>query len=212
MKKLQITLCALLLGSISINAQKKKSSKNSAKPKIEFGVRAGGNISKINGQDDHYVFSNKIGYFGGIVARYPLSKTFSLQGEAYYNLIGSKVKNHEGEDPFNHYENMDYISIPVMAQYKFSPKFFAETGPEIGINLSAKHKDIETGEIVFRKTDTKKTTFFWGIGAGYFLTENIAANFRANIGLATPFFETGVGTVNHFRMNNFQLGLVYYFK
>lgn len=210
MKKLQLFVCALLLGTLSINAQKKKTTKKSPQ-KIQFGIRAGGNISKISGYDYNYVFSNKIAYFGGIVAKYPLSKTFSLQGEAYYNLIGSKAKNHEGKQPFKDNENIDYISIPVMAQYKFSPTFYAETGPEIGINLSAKHKDLETGEIVFRKTDTKNTTFFWGIGAGYFLTENLAANFRANIGLTTPFFETGVGAVDHFRMNNFQLGLVYLF-
>ena len=87
MRKLQLFVCALLLGTLSVNAQKKKTTKKSPQ-KIQFGIRAGGNISKISGYDYNYVFSNKIAYVGVIVAKYPLSKPFSLQGEAYYNLIG----------------------------------------------------------------------------------------------------------------------------
>lgn len=211
MKKLQIILCVLLLGSISVNAQKKKTAKKNTS-KIEFGIKAGANISKVNGHDYTYVFSNKIGYFGGVVVKYPLSKTLSLQGEAYYNMIGTKAKNQPEINPFRVNTNIDYISVPILIQFKISPEFYVETGPEIGINLSSKNKDIDTGEVIIMK-DTKTTTFFWGIGTGYYLTESIAANFRANIGLTSPFFKTVnvKGTSDHFRMNNFQLGLVYFF-
>ncbi|WP_300673163.1 porin family protein [Soonwooa sp.] len=213
MKKLQILVCALLLGSVSVNAQKKKNHKSSTKPKVEFGIRAGANISKINGDDYSYIFSSKIGYFGGLVVKYPLSKTLSLQGEAYYNMIGSKAKNQPALDPFRVNSKIAYVSVPILFQFKISPEFYLETGPEIGVNLSSKNKNIDTGEVFIMK-DTKRITFFWGIGTGYYLTENIAANFRANIGMNSPFFKTvnAEGTSDHFRMNNFQLGLVYYFK
>ena len=211
MRKLQIVLCLLLLGTISVSAQKKKVSKKTT-PKIQVGVRAGANISKVSGHDYTYIFKNKIGYFGGAVVKYPLSKTFSLQGEAYYNMIGTKAKNQPDKNPFIVNTNMDYVSVPILLQFKIFPEFYVETGPEIGINLSSKNKELDTGKVYVMK-DTKTTTFFWGIGTGYYLTENIAANFRANIGIISPFFKVGdvKGTSDHFRMNNFQLGLLYFF-
>lgn len=211
MKKLQIILCVLLLGSISVNAQKKKSSKNSAKPKVEFGVKAGANISKVNGYENTYVFGNKIGYYGGFVANYPLSKAFSIQGEVYYNMIGASVKNHDGKSPFKGNANMDYISVPVLAQYKFTSELYVETGPELNYNLSSKIKGIEGRDVIDMTEYNKKMVFSWGIGAGYFFNENIAANFRANIGITTPFIDSGNGPVDQFKMNNFQLGLLYFF-
>jgi hypothetical protein len=227
MKKLSILICTLLLVSTGVNAQKKGGKKSGAKStptrtvqrptvqepaeqKFRFGIRAGGNISKINGHDYSYIFSSKIGYFGGLVAKYSLSKKISLQGEAYYNMIGSKAKNQPEWEPFRVNSNIAYVSIPILVQYKIYDEFYVETGPELGINLSSKNKNLDTGK-VFKMTDTKSTTFFWGIGTGYYITEDIAVNFRANIGLTTPFFETGVGGVDHFRMNNFQLGMIYLF-
>lgn len=212
MKKLHIILCALLLGSISVNAQKKKTHKKSTKPKIEFGIKAGANISKVNGYEENYVFGNKIGYYGGFDAKYPLSKKISLQAEAYYNMIGASVKNHDGVSPFKGKANMDYISVPILAQYKFSPEFYIETGPEIGINLSSKIKGIEDRGVIDMTAYNKKMIFSWGIGAGYFFNQNVAVNFRANLGIGTPFVESGSGPVDIFRMNNFQLGLNYFFK
>lgn len=212
MKKLHVILCALLLGSISVSAQKKKTHKKPVKPKVEFGIRAGANISKINGEDDYYIFSSKIGYFGGFVAKYPLSRDFALQGEVYYNMIGSKSKNHPEAEPFRDNNNIDYISVPILAQYKISPEFYVETGPEVSINVSSKNKNLDTGQVFNMKEVTKTTTFFWGIGTGYYFNENIAVNFRANIGITTPFLEGGKGAVNHFRMHNFQLGVIYFFR
>lgn len=211
MKKLQIILSILLLVSISVNAQKKKTTKKIT-PKIEFGVKAGANISKIIGDDDYYIFSSKIGYFGGLVAKYPLSREFAFQGEVYYNMIGSKSKNQPNVEAFRVNNKITYVSVPILIQYKISPEFYVETGPEIGVNLSSKNENVDTGDVFNMKEVTKTTIFFWGIGTGYYFNENIAANFRANIGITSPFIEGGKGAVDHFRMNNFQLGLVYYFK
>ena len=210
MKKLQIILSVLLLGSISVNGQKKKTTKK-VTPKIQFGVRAGANISKINGDDDYYIFSSKIGYFGGFVAKYPLSREFALQGEVYYNMIGSKSKNQPNVEAFRVNNKITYVSVPILIQFKISPEFYVETGPEIAINLSSKNENVDTGDVFNMKEVTKTTTFFWGIGTGYYFNENIAVNFRANIGITTPFIEGGKGAVDHLRMNNFQLGLVYFF-
>lgn len=211
MKKVQFILCALLLNTVSLHAQKKKTTKKTPQ-KVQFGLRAGANISKINGDDNYYIFSSKIGYFGGLIAQYPLSREFSLQGEVYYNMVGSKSKNQPEVEAFKVNNKISYVSVPILIQYKISPEFYVETGPEIAINLSSKNENLDTGDVFNMKEFTKTTTFFWGIGTGYHFNENIAANFRANIGITTPFVEGGEGAVDHFRMNNFQLGLVYYFK
>ena len=208
MKKLQIILCVLLLGSISVNAQKKKATKKSTQ-KIQFGVKAGGNISNINGKEENFVYSSKFGYYGGLIAKYPLLKKMHLQGEVYYNRIGAKAKNHEGENAFSYNNNIDYVSIPVVLQYKLSQKFYIESGPEFGVLISDKLKNKE--KVIDMKDFNKKTILFWGIGTGYYFNEKVAANFRANIGIDNPFLILKSNNTNHFRMNNFQLGLVYFF-
>lgn len=223
MKKISILICTLLL--ITANAQKKGVRKTSTKTtqktvsktppsaskKIQFGVRAGANLAKITGNDTDQIFNEKIGYFGGIVVKYPIANKINIQGETYYNLIGTASKN---KNDFSQKDNinMSYISVPILGQYEITPNFFAETGPEVSFNLSAKLKDKDTKKVYDWNNFTKKVYFSWAIGTGYYFTDNLGVNLRANIGLGTPFVKYRQNVnVDGFNHINFQLGVIYLF-
>lgn len=232
MKRLSILICTLLLVSTGVNAQKKGGKKSNAKAtpartvqkqvikpafqesqeeKFRFGIRAGGNIAKITGEEKTRIFSERVGYFGGFVARYSVTNNINVQGEAYYNLLGTSSKSKDNFAAKGRV-NMSYISVPILGQYEITPKFYAETGPEFSFNLSSKIKILETKKVVNWKDTTKKVSFAWAIGTGYYITDNIGVNLRANIGLSSPFLdESTTEKADHFRHLNFQLGMIYLF-
>lgn len=232
MKRLSILICTLLFVSTGVNAQKKGGKKTKAKAtptrtvqkqvskpavqepqeeKFRFGIRAGGNVTKITGEDDTRLFSEKVGYFGGFVARYSITNKINIQGEAYYNLLGTAIK---AKNDFNNKSrlNMSYVSVPVLGQYEITPNFYAETGPEISFNIGSKYKEKNTGKVYNWNKNSKTVNFAWAIGTGYYFNNNFGMNLRANIGLGTPFVpQYEDNYVDKFRHLNFQLGMIYLF-
>ena len=72
--------------------------------------------------------------------------------------------------------NLDYISVPVMFQYKATPEFFLEAGPQFGFLINAKAK--EGSHSLDIKDETNGFDFGFGLGAGYWFTDKIGANAR----------------------------------
>lgn len=232
MKRLSILICTLLLVSTSVNAQKKGGKKTKAKAtptrtvqkqvskpavqepqeeKFRFGIRAGGNIAKITGKDKTRIFNERVGYFGGFVAKYAITNKINIQSEAYYNLLGTSAK-YKDDFTYKGKARLSYISIPILGQYEITPQFYAETGPEVSFNIGSKYKERNGKDIYDWKNITKTATFAWAIGAGYYFTDNVGVNLRANIGLGSPFKpETKDDRLEDFRHLSFQLGMIYLF-
>lgn len=212
MKKLQILVCALLFGSVSVNAQKKKNHKSSAKPKVEFGIKAGASLSKITGHDENYTYNNKLGYYGGLVAKYSVAPKFDLQAELLYSMLGTGMKARKEDYINNGNLNMSYVTLPIMAQFKISRELYIEGGPEFSFLVDSKLKDKESSKENEWKDRSTKFNIAIGFGGGYYFTNNIAVNLRANLAVGTPIAKTSDLKVSEFRLNNFQLGLTYFFK
>ncbi|WP_300673161.1 porin family protein [Soonwooa sp.] len=211
MKKLFMFLCVLSFSSILVNAQKKKSTKNSTKPKVEFGVKAGGNFSNFLGKDASRDFSYKFGYYGGFLVKYSFRERMSLQGEVLYDAMQSNSK--ERENGNTGFAEMSYVSVPILFQYGITDKIYIETGPNIGYNIKSQFTSVTyNNEVVDWKYGTKKMNFAWALGGGYNITNNLAANLRANIGAASPFKNIEKRNSEKIRLMSFELGLTYYFK
>src|SRR5688572_15501522 len=89
---------------------------------IQIGAKGGLNISNIVGDD--LEFKSKAGlHFGGLV-NLPLTTRFSLQPEVQYSVQGANWES-DGKSVLN------YLSIPVLVQYKTPLGIYAETGPHI---------------------------------------------------------------------------------
>ena len=70
----------------------------------------------------------------------PVSESFSIQPEVLYNNLGSKVSSTVSGTTYSSTLNLDYVAVPVMFQYKATPQFYLEAGPEFGFLVNAKQK------------------------------------------------------------------------
>lgn len=160
---------------------------------LSIGAKGGLNFSSITGKDvDGYKMKAGI-HLGGYV-QVPVSGTFLVQPELYFSMQGAKWEGESGSKT-----SLNYLQIPVLAKYKHVSGFFAETGPQFGMLLSASDKyDGEKEDI---KEYLKKSDFSWVFGAGYQITEKLGAYARYNWGF-TKWYEEE-------RNSLFQVGVNY---
>jgi hypothetical protein len=164
-----------------------------------FGLKAGANVSSLSNQEDSKA---KFGFYAGAFANIPIAESFSIQPEAIYNGKGVAFDG-EGDERLS----LDYISVPVMFQYKATPQFYLEAGPEFSFLVSAKAKFDNDSEDV----DDFVNSFDFGIGlgAGYNFTPNFGANIRYVAGV-TDVVKDNEGD-DSYTNGVFQFGLTYTF-
>jgi maltoporin len=164
--------------------------------KTQFGIKAGLNAAsvKVTGGDD---WNGKAGAHFGFLAHIHCSDNFAIQPEITYSMQGGK----DGDDKLK----LNYINIPVLAQYMFNNGFRLQTGPQIGFLTTGKTKsgDVE----IDIKDDLKSTDFAWTFGAGYLFPEGIGIDARYNLGISN------ISETEDFEAKNmvFQVGVFYHF-
>ena len=155
------------------------------KAQSKFGIKAGTNIPDLAGDDVSSDIKNKIGFYAGGFVTIPVSENFTVQPELLWSNKGYKY-NELGEFT----TTFNYIHIPVLIQYH-AKGFYAETGPQIGILITAKQK-IESGPNESIKDSFKSTAFSWGAGIGYQLPSGFGIGVRYNIGLGSISEESSI--------------------
>jgi hypothetical protein len=189
MKKLALVLTVFTASVFGVNAQ------------VQFGIKAGANLSTFTG--DAEGAKSQIGFNAGVLVKIPVADALSVQPEAYYS--GQGAKGNESGTDFNLHVN--YINIPVLLKYQLPVGVFFETGPQLGLRMSAKLK--AEGQSVDMKDSYKSTDFSWAFGAGYQLPSlPLGIDLRYNLGLANIAAGDGDGSVKN---GVFQLGVFYLF-
>jgi hypothetical protein len=141
---------------------------------VQFGVKAGVNLANF-GYDGSSNSKSKVGLNVGALAHIHLNENWAVQPEAVFSMQGAEIDNSKAK--------VNYINIPVLAQYMFANGFRLETGPQLGIQVSAKGKvgDVE----VDVDNAYKSTDFGWAFGAGYlFPGTGIGVDARYNLGIS----------------------------
>lgn len=190
MKKMMLCLFAIatmLFATENTNAQK-----------INFGAKAGLNLSTWNQADSQM----KIGFHAGGYAQIKFNKMFAIQPEVFYSLEGNKVFR-EVSNPilgsevyvrYNSNYNNHRIAVSVMFQFSPISRFTIEVGPQFNFNLGiTQYTKLETGiaeEIIderMRDSSIEGEVFELGLAAGvkFDLTNNISIGARYVYGL-TP--------------------------
>jgi hypothetical protein len=187
MKKV-LFVVAILVASVAVQAQ------------VKFGVKAGGNLSMWGG-DDADEAKSKFGFHIGALANIPVSSMFSVQPEALFSAEGAKFESGGDEASYN----LNFINIPVLLQYNNPSGFYAETGPQIGLLMSAKLKFEDESEDM--KELFKGSNFSWAIGAGYKMASGFGFGVRYNLGLSSIVDEDDVDI----KQSNFAFGVSYTF-
>jgi hypothetical protein len=161
-----------------------------------FGLKGGLNLSSVaveNGED----YDTKTGiHFGGL-AHIHISTHFALQPELVYSMQGGE----DGDFKFK----LNYLNVPLLAQYMTNDGFRLQTGPQIGFLVKGKTKlnDVE----VDVTDDLSTVDFSWAFGASYLFPAGVGIDARYNLGISNVNDSENV----EFRNRVFQIGLFYQF-
>ncbi len=102
---------------------------------VIFGVKGGLNVAKLTDVDRSNTRASI--HIGGF-ARVGLNEQWSIQPELVYSGQG-----YVADPPIldNYTVAVNYINLPIMAQYHIIPEFYVEAGPQLGFRVAAKVKD-----------------------------------------------------------------------
>ena len=178
MKKIIILLTATVLSFV-------------AKAQFSFGPKAGVNIAKEKYGDTFYSTTSHSFFCAGVFANYALKKQFAAQLELVYSGEGTNESYTSGPSNVTGVVTINRINIPLLFQYKTPVGVYFETGPQIGLLLSAKGEYKYTNPNSTKNYDFKSNTqsalFSWCFGAGYQLNQlipglGINARYAAGLG------------------------------
>ena len=123
MKKIMM-IAAMMLMSMGAFAQNEVG-QFTLQPKV------GINIANLTGDGN----KSKVGLVAGVEGEYGVAENFSLTAGLLYSMEGSK------SDPINGKSlklNMDYINIPILAQYYIIKGLAVKAGLQFGFNVRKK--------------------------------------------------------------------------
>jgi hypothetical protein len=129
-----------------------------AMAQIDLGIKAGANITKVEGRSFKDEF--RYGYLLGGFAEISLGKKLSIQPEVIFNQFQTRTDTAFKaiyQNAFNSATNGDvklnYLSIPVLLNYKLGSALSVQAGPQFGILLDQDKNLLQNGENAFRSGD-----------------------------------------------------------
>ena len=186
MKKLILSVAMLATMTVSYAQEKSE--------KVKFGVKAGLNLSSATVKNTLNSEINTLTavHFGAF-ATIPLANKFAFQPELLYSMQGFKEYLNDNGLIYDAKLKLNYISVPLVFQYQFVDKFYAEAGPQFDVLMSAKASQVYTNTfsnttITQNNVDVKKVynglVMGFNVGAGYHITNNLSANVRYHFGIS----------------------------
>ena len=124
---------------------------------LHLGVKAGANITKVDGKSFKDEF--RYGYSLGGFAEIRLSNKLVLQPEVLFNQYSTRVdSNYKNvyENVFNSNSNikLNYISIPILLNYKLVGSFLSlQAGPQFGVLIDQNKTLLQNGGNAFKNGD-----------------------------------------------------------
>lgn len=183
---LAVSFGILVSGSLSAQEQQ-TSAESGLRPK--FGLKAGVNLANLY-SDDVKDENFKAGFSGGLIAKIPVARGFSIQPELLYSNKGAKatydlpsIIGGDGEYRFN----LHYIELPVLAVVNIARNLNIHAGPYVSYlasaNITRINDDNEVSDIAKLEADDFNRIDY-GVAAGLGLDiQNFTIGARYNYGL-----------------------------
>ena len=184
MKKFYLLLGVTVLMSLAAAAQNG-----------QIGIKGGLNVSNLHYDNDTDADS-KVGAHVGLLFHFPMGGPVALQPEVVFSMQGAEFGNDELQ--------ANYLNVPFMIQYKLPGGFRLQTGPQVGVLLSAEYED-EDGIDHDWDNVMKKTDLAWSLGFAFQSSSGLGIDARYNIGLTEVF----KGRPNDVTNRVLQFGLFY---
>lgn len=122
---------------------------------FRLGIKGGANITKVDGKAFRDEF--KYGYHLGGFAEIGLGGKLSIQPEVLWNQyqtrVDSSFKNvYQDATSFSNYKDvkLDYLTIPLLLNYKVGSLLTLQAGPQYGILINQSQNLIENGKDAFK--------------------------------------------------------------
>ena len=175
MKKFMM-MAAFMVAAVAANAQGEVGTLT-IQPKI------GLNLSTMTGFDDSKI---RVGMAGGIEAEYVIAEKFSVAAAALYSKQGTAFKEFTCGDcggKVKERYSLDYINIPIVANYYIIPGLAIKAGIQPSFLLGAKYKGKHGGNKFDEKIESEVRNSFdlaVPLGASYEY-KNIVFDARYNL-------------------------------
>jgi hypothetical protein len=166
---------------------------------LKLGVKAGANINKISGKTfkEQFTFGYQIGGFAEI----RLSPKFALQPEVLFGQVNLDTSsNFSSIYQFNNVSKirLNYISIPLLLNYKAGKILTLQAGPQFGIVRDNTKNLLKNGADAFKKGD------FAMLGGVQLHLSNFRIYGRYAIGLSNL---DNIGDKDKWKSQSVQLGV-----
>lgn len=120
---------------------------------ISFGIKAGANMGKIDGQSfkDEY----NLGYHVGAFATLGSGK-WAIQPEVLFNQVNTDTATDFNQITQLHnvgHIQLHYLSIPIMLNYNLSNILAIQAGPQFGILIDKSKNLVDNGKDAFKSGD-----------------------------------------------------------
>lgn len=171
--------------------------------KFHAGVKAGLNLANTRYQTEteDKKLGSRTAFHGGIFGQYHFSKTIGVHADLVFSSEGYAQTGGNAETSLV----LNYINLPILFRYMHSSGVFAQTGPQVGMLMSA--NSITTWNGTETETDVKdrhkSTNFSWGTGIGY-CYKKFGIEARYNLGLSNVF---DIGTEYKYTPSTVQVSL-----
>ena len=151
---------------------------------FQLGIKGGGNLSSFYGGSGSNFSSTtfQAGWNAGVFTNFFLGNHFAIAPELLYTTAGASIKTVTSENNQNVYVHdplhLAYLSVPLMAKYRWTGGFYVETGPEVNFNVSSSRWQDQSV-----KNFTNGAEFAWGAGLGFQSPIGLGIGARYNVGL-----------------------------
>jgi hypothetical protein len=171
---------------------------------VSFGLKGGIGMYNFTGSDAEGAdFKSKMGIMAGVYAVIPVGETFAVAPELQFSGQGAKASVLSTDVKYN----LNYLNVPIMLQYRNPSGFIAETGPQIGLLMSAKGDAGSGTEDI--KDSFKGSALSWGLGLGFKSSLGLGISARYNLSLGSIAKDDSEGGKVDIKNNGFQIGLIF---
>ena len=125
---------------------------------LDFGIKAGTDIHKINGKsfDEEFKFGYHIGAFAEIKLR-----KIGIQPEIYFSQVNAKTASGLSSIGFANNNptkiKFSYLNIPVLLNLRLNSNIAFQLGPQFGILTDENSSLLTNGKNAFKKGDFSMT-------------------------------------------------------
>jgi hypothetical protein len=165
--------------------------------KFQLGIKGGVNISNFtNSNFDH---TSLIGFHAGGILAFLIGNNFAIQPEVLFSTQGARINSGTTKNDYK----ISYLTVPVLAKYRFNGGFYLEAGPQVGFKLNENIPNNQSINTFAKNLDLSidgglgwHSNGGFGIGARYCIGISKVGNFDATVQPGyDPNFRNGVAQI-----------------